>query len=418
MIVKKSPRFVYVRNESQSLYQKLVDAFFFVILLAEPFSTFWLDSFTGEGRFLSTFILLFGLMTIPIWKLYYSKLNKAIVFLFIAWFVGVISDFLGGNSGPVMHVLIVARQMGLTVYISLVVYNMTMRDSRNIKRFVLVILIATIISALFMDMNWGVQEGAERGLSGIRYSVLGQNSNATARSAAIGIIISFLLFFSKGSVPKIINAGLFLALPVFVMALVKTASRSGVLFLAMAFPACVLTTKSDSKKVFYSALICVGTLGMLYVVLSSTMLRERLLNSFYERDTGGREAFFYMCIEMFKQAPILGYGIAGHSIELGYLCGVPERATHCMYTYPLVAMGLLGTIPYFAGMISILRDAWSVRYYQYGNCLFVIVVFAFFSGIAGNLEYLRTFFVIFGLVLAAAEHSKRMGQSYLPPEYI
>lgn len=389
-----------VNVQRQSFFVKMVDCLFYLILLASPFANVWIDRETGEGRFLSFLILVFGMFSIVAWKKYYAKWHWAIALNFLALALGLLVDFANCQNVPANVLLISTRQIAIGIFFTLIVYNMTLRDNRNIKRLCYIILFCAVISSLFMILNIGIDEHMEKGTTGIRYAVLGQNSNATARIAACGILIAFMLLISGGQMKGINKFILFIFILICFFALIKSASRGGFLFLMAAFLFCVFTARSGIKKMGYLILIAIALGFVVFSVFRSDMMYERFLKTFFDRDTGGREAIFYNAIEMFKASPLLGYGNFNHCRILGATIGADFIITHNMYTYPLVAFGIIGAIPYFLSFLIVLKSAIRIRFFQYGNCFFVCIVFALLSGLSGNLEYLRDFYIIFGLALA------------------
>ena len=411
MEAERFPLFVI---KSCSRLLKATDLLFFIILLVGPIGSMWIDRETGEGRFLTTLLMIFSLCSVVFWKRYYYKWSWALALYLLSWCIGLAVDLAVGRYGNRVEILVNARQMLVCFVYMIVAYNMTLRDSRNIKRFLWVITIAAIITAFFLCMGIGTAESTERGIGGVRYKVFGQNENGTSRMLAHALLFVFLVAIAGIRASGILKMICFVAIPICLLGMLRCASRGGVVFLAASFPFCLFTAKEGMKKLAYMVLIAVAMCGLVIGVLSSDMLRDRFIKTIYDRDTGSREFIFYSCLDMFKKHPICGYGLNNHRIELGSYQGISYRATHCTYTYPLVAMGVAGSIPYFIFMTIILLCGWRIRQYQYGNYLFMAIIFSFLSGVSGNLEYARWMFVFFGVAQAAERHmimTKRYAQN-------
>ena len=76
----------------------------------------------------------------------------------------------------------------------------------------------------------------------------------------------------------------------------------------------------------------------------------------------GREKIFPAAWGMFQEKPLFGWGPVRHYYELGSRLGQPTRDPHNLYLWLLVETGLLGAIPFFAGLWLCWHAAWKARH--------------------------------------------------------
>ena len=144
-------------------------------------------------------------------------------------------------------------------------------------------------------------------------------------------------------------------------------------------------------------------------VLSSDALRSRILNTYYNRDTGGREFIAEAAIRCWKGAPVVGRGLLYHRVVIGEDLHGPGSYiwTHCTYTFPLASGGVIGAFLYYTYFIVLLISAWKVRKLSYGGILFLITIFVLLAGITANIEFSKANYIVFGCVLALAKIYKK-----------
>lgn len=137
----------------------------------------------------------------------------------------------------------------------------------------------------------------------------------------------------------------------------------------------------------------------------SDNLRARLENTLYERDTGGREAIFYISAEVWLEHPFFGSGLIHHpylisdKLGMGYALRTPNRATHNTYLEALAGAGVVGFAFFMAFLFAVGKCAWRNRQVPYGNYLFIIFCSLLVFGLVGNVTSQNTSHLIVALVL-------------------
>lgn len=186
---------------------------------------------------------------------------------------------------------------------------------------------------------------------GYRTTVLGQNPNLSAIILSAGFITVLTMRPRLVAWPIAAMIG---------MALIQTGSRGGLLCAAGG----VLVLLLQGKHRVRSMLFGVVTLALLGVAAwRSDMFRARLVAA----DRGslaGRENIYPAVIEMISEKPWLGWGPTENQYEIGKRIGEEKkdrRDAHNIVLELLSATGIVGAIPFLAGMWLCFVGAWRGR---------------------------------------------------------
>ena len=393
-----TPEFPFVRERRfASLYEKMCTGLFYLILMLQPLSQFWIDKETGEGAFLTKFILLFGVLSLPIWKVYYRHWEWPMVFYTIFIAIGGLSDLItvGGFN---LQVFLLIRQVFVGIYFSVICYNLIRKDSNHIKYLLFSIMWGAAFSAVAALAGLGVV-GHEEGIrvTGERIAVLGQNSNGTARVVSSMIVFALLCAGGLIKLSPLIRCVVYVMSVACAMTMLKVASRGGMAALILTIPFFLLVTKSFNKKLLYVFLSALAVAALVAAVLCSDTLYDRFVNTFLDRDTGGREGLFYASIELWLDSIWRGRGLLMYRMYIAEITGGLPLATHNAYVYPLVSAGILGGFFYFGALWGFVRRAWVVRSIPYGNVTFLLLVVMLWGGLTGTIEVQKHNFILFGL---------------------
>lgn len=383
------PRFV-------SLFERACTGLFYLILLLHPFTLAWFDFETREGTFLPKLIFLFGVLSLPLWRIYYRHWTMPTVCLTIFFLYAGLVDFvrLGAYVG---EFVVPIRQSLVGVYYFVVSYNLIRRDGKNIKYLVFALLFEAAISSLFAAMGMASRTGEET-MSGERISVLGQNSNGTSQAAGRLILFALLLLGGLIKVQRVWQVIVYAFAPICAVAMLRVASRGGMSALILSLPFFMLVARSVNKKMLYFFLTALAGAALIAAVLTSGVLYDRLVNTIVERDTGGREGLFWAAILAWKQSILFGRGLTLYRFDIGEITDGLPLMTHNSYIFPFVSAGLIGAAFYFPPLISVFRQAWQVRRIPYGNFAFLMMIGLTLMGVTGNIECSREAFVILGIV--------------------
>lgn len=408
------------RRRRLSSYVFFVDGIFLFCLLLGPFTHSLVDRETGEGAFVKYFYGVFFILALPIAKQYFAKWKSAFVMYFLILLFGFSVDISYFGLSDISGLLILLRQSSIGMLFAIVAYNMILRNPRYIRILTGVWMVSIIFSAISMVMGWGVVEGIEHGAEGVRYAVMGQNSNRTGQSMAR--LITFGVLLLVGAIPvakksKIMVLGV---VPIALFALLKTSSRGATLVLLFAMLLISLTTRSIGKKMLYISISAMAVVVIVFSVMNSEMLRSRILNAVHERDTGGRERIWYIALEIWEKQPIFGAGMARHGREIAvangeaYMKKVPVRATHNAYLRVLVGSGIVGFAFYLAALMFVGMAACRNRRLPYGNFYFICFFVSLLAGMSGNTETENWTFIVWALILGIDFHARKAKRLGIP----
>lgn len=391
----------------------VLDWYFILILYMGNFTHAFIDKETGSGRYVPMMILAFGFLSVPFWRYYYSKWIDAI-YLFAAFFaLGAFSDILYLGSYD-MVTFILQRQLFMNVFYLLVAYNIMWRDSRYIKWIIYAVVFSAVINALLLLFGVSVVESFERGVEGARSSLLGQNANATSRVFAVALSFVSLIALRLIKLNKIVTLILLVSAPLMFVGMLKVGSRGGLLALALTVPAVLMTARSLEKKMIVFIILAILVIVAIPVVLHNDVIFSRLSNTFFDRDTGGREKIFYACIDVWKKAKWLGHGLIMYGRELAITTGhnnigMESLASHCSYTFALCSSGIFGAILYFIFLWDMFYCTMKIRFFPFGNFCFVAYILSLFCAFTQNIEKSAWTALVYAATLAVYKKLKLKG---------
>lgn len=158
------------------------------------------------------------------------------------------------------------------------------------------------------------------------------------------------------------------ALPVLVVGILRTGSRSGLL----AFGAGIIGLAICGSRTNRGARLAISAVTVLLLAglvgrefQNSTGMAARLERSWTRGDTAGRTGIYEAAWSMFLERPLLGYGGANNRFVLG--TGLnnsgrrgreADRDTHNVFLAVLTEVGLIGGLPFIAALFLVLWTGW------------------------------------------------------------
>jgi O-antigen ligase len=113
-------------------------------------------------------------------------------------------------------------------------------------------------------------------------------------------------------------------------------------------------------KVKVGAIILVSVVFIVIVSQNIEAVAQRWTRTVAEGDTSGREEIYARSLEMFRDRPMLGWGLY-HQNELGARLGRETLDFHNLYFHVLTEVGVLGATPFFLGLLTCCLSAWKAR---------------------------------------------------------
>lgn len=395
----------------RSTFEKIADALFYVMMLLFTIERAFISE--GSGAFIQYFILLFTFFALFSWRIYFKKFHIAIIFYILFLLVGTYSDLrtIGAYSNRILWNLMRAW---IGCFLMIPAYNMARRSHSKSVAIIYCLLFFSFATAICQFLGVGTSElGVERGVAGERLATFGANANGTARVVALVVLFAALVLIGGIRFRNPINAIICVASSIICMyAMVRTGSRGGLLACVVAIAGLVFTTSNISKKMLCIFAGCLLLTILAVVVLNSQTMVDRIENTVYGEDTGGRNEIRAICRELWGGSKLCGYGCIAHQYIIGdYITEsifgfkLPDyrKATHNTYYYGFMSAGIIGAAFYYIALGVIAWKAFKIRKYTYGNYLFLVILLMLSSGWVMNIENNKWLFVVYGVVLGMEE---------------
>jgi O-antigen ligase len=240
-----------------------------------------------------------------------------------------------------------------------------------------------------------------------RTRALGMNPNASAGLAALAalILMAFCLNETHWSLKRR-AALLILTLPLFVF-LVSTASRSGVGAFVIGISIFFLARGGVKRKLLAGLLAVVAAAGVLFLVATNQAAADRWAR-FFEQGDSTRADLYRTELEMIGESPIVGWGRTTGFEELGSRIGLGGRVdAHQFLLYLLLEVGLIGTVPFLAGLMRCFWAAWKARAGPWGILPLTLLVALLTTMMTHTGLTAKQFWLFLAFAVAAAAIIKR-----------
>ena len=166
-----------------------------------------------------------------------------------------------------------------------------------------------------------------------------------------------------------------------------------------------LRGKSLATKLKFGLIALVGIIVLVVASYQIDAVRKRWEKTFYDQDVAGRQRIYPEAIGMILESPLIGWGPINHLWELGPRVGRPSRDEHNVYLWILAEVGLVGAIPFFAGLWLCWRAAWRARHSIQGILPLVMLLFLLALSMKGTLHKNKYFWVVLSFALAAGSYT-------------
>jgi O-antigen ligase len=302
-------------------------------------------------------------------------------------------------------------------------YNLMQYEHIRTRTLIVLAISCTILAAMMTlhiitlsdidatSMSGSTVIGSYKGRQS-RLTAFGANPNTIASILALGLLALIGLVF--GPERRNIKTRL-LAWPclgVLAMAIVRTGSRGAVVAIMAGLLAFQLKGKgrgiSTRLKAFIKrsrvkiAFAAVGVIGLVIIFsYQYELIRARWEKTLFEGQTAGRVEITREAVGMFLEKPWLGWGPATFIFELGARLGLPVRDPHNTYLWVLLETGLIGAVPFFAGLWLCCRTAWKARGGIHSVLSAGLLAAVLISGLKGSNQKSKLFWIVLAYVLAS-----------------
>jgi O-antigen ligase len=236
-----------------------------------------------------------------------------------------------------------------------------------------------------------------------RATVPGDNPNGLAGNAAFAAAILTGLVLSssiKHLASKVFLV--FLTIPVLAF-MVATGSRGGIVAFMMG-SLVYLVPYRHSKRILISAVLAIVLISSTaYKIASTPEIMERWLHTYNEGSLAHREEIFPEALSMIWECPIFGWGPIAGQYGLAWRLGMrPPASEHNLWLALLLAVGIVGTIPFLIGFWLCGRSAWGARSGNFGLLPLALLLIAFGLGLSGTTLTSKAHWLVMALALASS----------------
>ncbi len=277
------------------------------------------------------------------------------------------------------------------------------RDPRAARAVIYTFVGSTMLLSLIAHLGIGGAVGATaagRGGVAERVGVLGMNLNYQAflyAGAIIGLLCRGIVRWPRfGGVDWALAVGGVSML----FALLQTGSRGGLLTLVAGVTAALVLLFRGRRWAAYALLVPLLLYGIGHAIMSSEVIRARVEATLGGEDLGMRDVLAREAFQMLKERPLTGWG-ANYIEELGARTGKPRIAAHNTYLQVATSFGLLGFMPWVAGLVVTGLRLWRHRSGFWGATLLAIFAALLVAMVPGNYAYGRFAWIFLALAGAA-----------------
>jgi O-antigen ligase len=266
------------------------------------------------------------------------------------------------------------------------------------------VLLAYPMSALFLALGviFGLPGIETRtGLSG-RMTAIGQDANLLAGIMALAVVI--LIGMSMQTVFKYLLSKILLSVIILplLLAIVKTGSRTGTLTVLIGSLMYLLPYRRSKRAVSVVILATCGVGVLVYLIATDTLTMKRWQEA-QEGNLSTRERVLPTALGMISERPILGWHPVAFAYEVGARTGkMGDVDAHNLLLSMLGEVGVVGTIPFLAGLLLCFRAAWTARRGDLGLMPLALLSAALALNMGIPALLWKPFWLAMGLTLAAA----------------
>ncbi len=278
-------------------------------------------------------------------------------------------------------------------------YNL-LRHRRIAKLFLGCFSISCFGLALLNVLGIAAEGVARRGSE--RISAFGQDPNNVAAMFSVGVLAMLGLVYGRIREGRARNLVVWVMLPVVAVAIARTGSRGSLAALAGGLLVFLLRKGTPWTKVRNLAIVAIALGVLAFASLSLEMNRQRWEQTLEGGTMSGRETIFPAAWKLFLEKPLAGWGPATNVYVLGARFFRESLDTHNLYLYLLTEVGLLGSIPYFAGLFLCLRSAWKSRSGPQGVLPLAMMIAVLLINMSLTWHVRKVYWLILAFALASS----------------
>ncbi len=197
-----------------------------------------------------------------------------------------------------------------------------------------------------------------------RATILYEDPNNAGSMLALGFVAVLGAAMNATIQNKLIRLALFISILPIGAALLATGSRGAMLGAGIGIV--VLLFAQPSRSVMTSPVMRLAVLAVIFVVaigsiLSNSELVSRWNLTIEQHNLSGRQTIYLSALRLVEERPLYGWGTVTLFDKLGMQLGRSRVDTHNTELVVLGETGLLGFLPFAAGVLFCIREAWVHR---------------------------------------------------------
>jgi len=339
------------------------------------------------------------------------------------WFVGYLL-IATAASVPVLEVGYAEAAVGrLTTAAQMIVMfwivSNVMRDEELAWKGLVAFYFACVVIAVLMGM--GIGRTVTLTARGERLSFGGGNANAVGSALTLGLFIILAGSLASRFTDRKWKVLLPITGTVLLYGMAVTGSRGAVLGSAAGLLALGLHGERLRSRLRNLLIVLVAGSLVGYGVYIVFISRARLEEAVVGKRLAGREQIYPQAIKMFLERPIFGWGAEGNTRELARRVPFMREDsldTHNLFLYVLTECGIVGFLPFVAGLILCVGSARRAVRSRHG-LLPVVLIFAVLAmGMSSNWIRRKPLWLVLGYAVAAgASAGPRRRRARVPSEF-
>jgi len=285
------------------------------------------------------------------------------------------------------------------LFVMFLIFRDVTRDPRAYKGVLGVFLLTYIPGAVLTVFNLSLvteagQEEGRLGLAGINLNML-----AFVYSVIAVCIVTWLFAttrpFSKRGIAAIAAAGFL------VIAIGRTGSRGGAIALVIGLLITTMLNVRAKRIPAYLLLVPIIVGGTAYFLGTEEVLVSRLNATLSAGDTGARGEIVESGIRLALERPLIGFGTT-YGMELSRAVGYDYLiAAHNIYLQIFLSFGMIGFVPFFVGLASVVGVVWRLRDSVWGSMWLAVLMMTLVFGVVGHFADAKYFWIMIALAANA-----------------
>jgi O-antigen ligase len=371
------------------------------------FSIPFLSVELGFGSSLSSLVgYVFALATLLKPRLCYKRIDKALWFFGIYLLIYVLFGLwtildLPDSSVALANLQAVVRTL-LQLFVLFWISTNLLADDRVARKTLFTFAAGCIVLAILQTAGFAGEVESVEG----RETAFGTNPNVIADLLGLGLLALIALAYGQQKINGRARVLFWLFSAILFLGIVRTGSRGAIVGVVAGCSVFVIQRTNLFRRLRLGVIV---VLSLIFVVIASyniESVRERWERTFAEGDTAGRDEIFDQGVEMFLEKPILGWGPVYHQIELAQRVHYPgyARDFHNLYLHLLTEVGVLGSVPFFAGIFLCCWCAWKARKTSQGIAPLAMLVNILIISLVGTPITDRTFWLVLAYACASATY--------------